>query len=320
VLKGIDVYGTTRVDVAWVKDHLGDKIDRLVATEDEAEHKQLKTEITDAIRAQYKDLGWVELSGITYFKPEGQQAYVTIDVVEKRDLRARRTFRAPPTGDPEDPAGLLAAWKEYEALFFTLLRAGQITPVRVECPAFHCIGGYEHEKFKPFGERFLRDVPPNEARLIRVLREDKDGEDRATAAFLLAHIHDGKKLVALMLSALDDPSSLTRNNATRVLVDVARHHPELAIPLPPILHLLDGPTTTDRNKAVAVLSGLVARPDGAKLHRQVIQQAGPTLLKLLALEQPNNHDFAYQILKDVSGRDFGERDIAAWQQWLRAQH
>jgi hypothetical protein len=87
-----------------------------------------------------------------------------------------------------------------------------------------------------------------------------------------------------------------------------------------VLHALNGPTTTDRNKAVAVVAGLVARPDGAKLYREVIAQAGPILIKLLALEQPNNHDFAYSILKQVSGKDFGERDVAAWQRWLAEQH
>jgi hypothetical protein len=59
---------------------------------------------------------------------------------------------------------------------------------------------------------------------------------------------------------------------------------------------------------------------GVKLYRQVIKQAGPTLIKLLELEQPNNHDFVYSILKQVSGKDLGERDIAAWQRWLAEQH
>lgn len=52
----------------------------------------------------------------------------------------------------------------------------------------------------------------------------------------------------------------------------------------------------------------------------MIARAGPTLLKLLALEQPNNHDFAYQILKQVSGQDFGEHEVARWRAWLLQQH
>ena len=53
----------------------------------------------------------------------------------------------------------------------------------------------------------------------------------------------------------------SRNNAARVLSDVAHHHPEIAIPLEPVLRGLDGPTTTDRNKAAAIVDGLVRRPD-----------------------------------------------------------
>lgn len=320
MLKVIDVYGTERIDVAAVKARWGTKIQHALGTEDRDEFAKLETEITDAIRAEHEEFGWVKLSPITYFNPDGRQSYLTIDVVEKSDMASRLTFRPAPKGNVEDPAGLIAAWKEYEATFFGLLERNEISPARVDCPAFHCMGGYNHEKLKPFGEKFVRDVPANEAKLIRVLKKDKDEANRGAAAYLLAHIKDGKKLVALMLPMLDDPGALARNDATRVLANVARFHPEVAIPLEPVLHALNGPTTTDRNKAVAVVAGLVARPDGAKLYHEVIKQAGPTLIKLLALEQPNNHDFAYSILKQVSGKDLGERDVAAWQRWLAEQH
>jgi hypothetical protein len=319
VLKAIDAYGTTRIDVAAVKTRWGDKIQHSLVSEDGDEVAKLEAEIVDAIRAEHKEIGWVKLSPITYFQPDGRPTYLTIDVVEQADMASRLTFRPAPQGSIGDPAGLIAAWKDYEATFFGLLEHDEITPKRVDCPAFHCFGGYNHEKLKPFGEKFVRDVPPNEATLIRVLKEDKDEANRGAAAYLLAHIKDGKKLVALMIPMLDDPGSLTRNDATRVLTDVARFHPEVDIPLPPVLRAMNGPTTTDRNKAVAVVAGLVARPDGAKHYRKVIKQGGPTLLKLLALEQPNNHDFAYSILKQVSGKDLGERDVAAWQRWLAEQ-
>lgn len=320
VLQAIDVYGTDRIDVAAVKARWGDQLQRMLATEDDGERKKLETEIADAIRAEHPQLGWVKLSVITYFQPEGQRSYLTIDAVEQADMASRFRFRPAPQGSVPDPAGLIAAWKEYEATFFGLLQRNEISPRRVDCPAFHCLGGYQHEKFKPFGDRFVTDVPANEAQLVRVLQEDRAAENRGAAAFLLAHIKDGKKLVALMLPMLDDAAPLARNNAMRVLADVARFHPELDIPLEPVLHALNGPTTTDRNKAVAIIAGLLDRPDGARRHREVIQKAGPMLVKLLALEQPNNHDFAYKILKQVSGKDLGERDIAAWQHWLVEQH
>jgi len=39
---------------------------------------------------------------------------------------------------------------------------------------------------------------------------------------------------------------------------------------------------------------------------------------MLRLEQPNNHDYAYKILKAISGQELGERDYAAWESWLNA--
>jgi len=37
---------------------------------------------------------------------------------------------------------------------------------------------------------------------------------------------------------------------------------------------------------------------------------------MLRLRQPNNHDFAHSILKQISGRSFGDREYAAWEAWL----
>ncbi|MGK3997729.1 HEAT repeat domain-containing protein [Sorangium sp. So ce1024] len=319
VLRAVDVYGTDRFDGAWVATRFGDVLQRWLDTEDQAERKALNKEIVDVILAEHKAIGWIELSPIIYFdRGEVLNAYVTVDVVERRDMEERLSFGPHPSGDFEDPAGLLAAWKDYQDTFFSMVYEKEIGPGRVACPAFHCLGGYEHEKLRPYGERFVNDVPPNEDELIRILKEDKDPEDRGAAAFLLAHIKDGEKLVSLMLPVLNDPDALVRNNAMRVLMDVAMLHHDVPIPLTPFLKALDGPTTTDRNKAAGVTWGLINRPEGTKLHAQVIKEAGPTLLKLLKLEQPNNHDIAYRILKKVSGRDFPERDRAAWEKWLAA--
>ena len=38
---------------------------------------------------------------------------------------------------------------------------------------------------------------------------------------------------------------------------------------------------------------------------------------MLRLEQPNNHDQAYDVLKAISGQGYGERDYDAWAAWLK---
>jgi hypothetical protein len=320
VLKAVDVYGTDRIDAAWVKSKVGEKLQRYFDTEDEKESDRLEKEIVDAILAENKDLGWIKLSAVVYYdKGDVPQGFITVDVVEREDMKARLTFGPQPKGDFEDPDGLLAAWKEYESTYFRMLREQKISPQRVACPAFHCMGGYEHEALRPFGEKFVNGVSSNQGKLARILKEDKDPKDRAAAAFLLAHIKDGRKLVDLMLPARNDPDTIVRNNASRVLLNVAMFHHDIPIPLKPLLGALNGPTMYDRNKAVAVVSALLERPDGSKLHAEVIRDAGPALIKLLELEQPNNHDFAYTILKRVSGKDLGERDYETWRKWLDEQ-
>jgi hypothetical protein len=85
------------------------------------------------------------------------------------------------------------------------------------------------------------------------------------------------------------------------------------MPLAPILAALQFPSTTDRNKAGYVLVSLADRPEN---RAPILRTVGSVLLDMLALQQPNNHDPAYQILRKLSGKDFGERDYSAWRAWL----
>ena len=78
---------------------------------------------------------------------------------------------------------------------------------------------------------------------------------------------------------------------------------------------MDYPESSDRNKAAWLLAGLAGRPE----YREAILSAAPVLLRLLRLEQPNNHLPAYGILQELSGKDFGERDYDSWEAWVEEQ-
>lgn len=319
-LKAVDLYGSDALSAEAVSSRFGGELGRFAeadAAQRFEERARLARDIETGI-AGMGDFAFVRLSLIRYeFSERGRPSYLTVDVVERKDAGRRMPFLPAPRAELDDPGGLIALWQEYEAKGWEAARRGEIDWAKTDCGrAFHCLFGYGHPKLKRYGRAFLEKVPARKSALLRVLREDRRPPNRAAAAFLLAHIRDGGELVRALVPSFRDPEGLARNNAMRVLADMSRKHPELDIPLEPVLAALDYPETTDRNKASAILAGLAERPR----HRGAIRRtAGPVLLRLLRLQQPNNHDFAYQILKTVSGRDFGERDYPAWEKWLKEE-
>jgi hypothetical protein len=307
-LENIDVYGSAVLD----RDHLlarhGDELVALLRAS-EGEEKQKKDALVAKIRGD-GDFAYVDISKITYFGPK--RSFITVDLVDARDRAKRMTFLPEPTGSEHaDPDGLIALWDEYQEKFFQLLEAGKIDN-QAKCPFWHCLG-FGSPELDKYRERFATSVPAHEAELVEIFTTDKRGPWRGNAAFLLAHLASGPRVVELMLQRVRDSDTLVRNNTMRVLALVAINHTDVEIPLAPVVESLRFPSTLDRNKAVAVLSGLVKRP---ALRAAIRAEAGAILVELLALKQPNNHDFAYAILKELAGKDLGEHDIAAWEKWL----
>lgn len=314
-VKGLDTFGSMRISANEVSQQYGSKINDwvLAVKNQKSEYQTLKNKIETAIKNQY-GFAFVELSLITYFTPYSGD-YITVDVVEPEDVAQRMAFLPEPKGTFEDPDGLIALWDQYLHLTFELQRSGQLEYPK-SCPAWHCTLGFENPKLAPFLEKFNKLVPPNEKKLARILKEDSRPQFRGNAAFLLAHIKNGSSVIKYVLGSVTDSSKLVRNNAVRVLSDIALKHPEMEIPVEPILQVLNFPMATDRNKAGYTLASLSLKEKNKKL---IIHKAGTILLSMLKLEQPNNHEPAYTILKNISGKNFGDRDYEAWEKWLEKQ-
>jgi hypothetical protein len=267
------------------------------------------------IRAAHA-LAYAEPSLIEY--PEGgvTRCYLTLDVVAERDAARRMRFAPAPGGTYPDPDGLIAAWQRYEAETWALLEAGELTGERRDCPAFHCFGDPAHPALALLSATLAAGAPAHVAELATILHDDHRPDRRAAAAMVLAYAGDGRAVVDALVPAFRDPDRVVRNDAMRVIAEVAAYHPAVDVPVEPVLDALELPATTDRNKAAAILAALVERPDGARLHDAVARRAGATLLAMLRLRQPNNHGFAYRILRAISGEHFGARDLAAWEAWL----
>ena len=72
-----------------------------------------------------------------------------------------------------------------------------------------------------------------------------------------------------------------------------------------------------KNTHLEVAQKLVELAKQTKYHKLLIDRSAPILLKMLKLEQPNNHNPAYMILTTLSGEHYGKRDYAAWERWVR---
>ncbi|HMG52769.1 MAG TPA: hypothetical protein VK601_04800 [Kofleriaceae bacterium] len=307
----VDVFDTDPSSIERVLARHGDALRALLRDPADANVRA----VTEAIRAD-GGYAYVEPSTVTYYEPQGRISYLTIDIVDQRDVAQRMAFSPRPTGTHADPGGLIAAWQAYEAVAFGLLKRGALSPPPADCPSFHCFGDPRQPELRSLAAEMAAGVPAHVDELATILRDDSRHDHRGAAAYLLAYARDGRTVVADLVPALHDASSLVRNNAMRVLAEIALHHPEVDVPVAPIIEALGYPATSDRNKAAATLHRLLGRPGAAALYPRIVRDAGQILLAMLRLQQPNNHDYAYKILKTISGRAHGERDHAAWQAWL----
>jgi hypothetical protein len=216
----IELYGTKQVTL----DHLVSRYEKELRWLCQAKPIEPPT-----LRADLEALGDfadIEFGAGSYYDAP-DKCFITVDFVDRADAARRMPFGPEPKGVYEDPEGLLAGWRAYESKVFELMGAGQMSARRVACPAFHCFGDHSHPAVKQLAATFVERVPAHVEELAAILRDDRSSSHRADAAFLLAYSSDGPGLVKRMISASRDPEGIVRNNAMRVLSDIAFHHPEL---------------------------------------------------------------------------------------------
>jgi hypothetical protein len=289
-LDRVDVFGSAQIDRETLIARWGEELAQIIQGAD----RDCVAALEQKLRAE-PGIAYAKISIITYFKP--RTTFVTVDLVDEVDRAKRMAFAPQPTGKYEDPDGLVAMWNEYEAKAIALLVEGTMSPAIGDCPFWHCIS-FDHESLLPYKEAFATRVPAVADKLAEILRDDADDHARGAAAYLLAHIASGQRVVELMVSAIRDPSESARNSVMRVLAMIAQHHPEIPIPLAPVLEALRFPSTTDRNKASAILDG-IARHADAETKRQIYAQVGDVLERMAAMKQPNNVEYAKSILARV---------------------
>jgi hypothetical protein len=311
----IGSYGSPRVNEAVIRELLGADLDvwlkKGLASDPSAMDMEKKF-----VKKIKKKFGFpvADWSIIQYYEPAALVLHLTLDVVEEKDVARRMPFYPEPKEEMADPGGLLKEWADYETLAFDMVEAGQLEPEAEKCVALHCPFGHKNEKLKKWEKIFVEGAKKHNAALMEVAKRDSHPEKRAAAIYVLAYwAEQKKKVVEFMVDRIKDFDPMVRNNALRVLGDVAEFHPDVVVPISAIIPALDYPRVSDRSKALYVAYILA---QGSNEIRQEIQRgAVPSLISLMECKQPDHKELAHNILKKISGKDFADTDIRAWTAW-----
>jgi len=318
----VDVYGTKQLTSQQVVSIYSKEIQTIASNIQSGVITAPKQDQSDYLFAMNKmntniklkgQFAYVNISPIIY--PNDPITHITIDVVEKTDKQRLSYFLPKPTQSISDPHHLIRYWQQYEQAGFSIVFKEKKFPDTKNCPAYHCLFGFDHPLLQKYQNTFELAEKYKHS-LVRILRHDKDENKRAAAAYVLAHIKSKKELAKLLLPSINDSSSLVRNNTMRVIGAIASDD-EVNIPINNIVKALDFPSTTDRNKALYILSTLANKTENIN---HIKQHSGSYLIATLKLQQPNNHEFSYAILKKISGKNYSDRDYKAWETWLEANH
>ena len=185
------------------------------------------------------------------------------------------------------------------------------------CPVYHCLSNFEHPKLKPYLAIFNQAAVQHKNLIKHTIQQDDDPVRREAAVLLTSHMTKPHDIIKLVMPAVYDENEETRNSAMLVIADTMKKAKYYDVNLKPFIDYLDSSSTSDRNKALYVLS-IAAESDKNKAI--LAQRAKSQLIKLLKLKQPDNHNFAYTVLKKISHQSIGEHDFAAWQQWHYQPH
>jgi hypothetical protein len=290
----------------------------LLNEKDLIHRKKIERQIISKIK-QIDDIDTVKISVIFY--PTDKKSYATLDLVKKNEIyRIPTASKNHPKKYIEKSQGLkdlLDVWNEYNNRNVNLIRKNQIDLSKKSCPITHCTWGFDKKELEETLPKLQKGVAKYKNDLIDIIKYSLIDQEREEAIFILAHDDNYQEQAKLLINFTDDPNDFVRNNVMRVLGAIVTKHKVAHLDIKRIICALNYPYVTDRNKAAYVLLGIVRNESAS--HQIVIAQAGEILLKLLKLQQPNNHDFAYQILKEISKKNYSERDYKSWQEWLNSQ-
>lgn len=260
---------------------------------------------------------FVDIQTVNY--PENQGLYTTIEVIKKTD-KQRLKFLTPKnarnSAKKEIKDDIIEKRITFNHIEAELIINNKVKVKDIYCPVYHCVTGFKHPKLKPYLSVFNKAAINEKTLILNTLKNDPDLERREAAVFLIGHFKDPNEIITVLTPYINDPHDSVRNNVMRTIGATLEKSACVMDPMP-LIHMLDSPYETDRNKA---LYSLIMLNKNKNIKQVLVKNASPQLLAMLKLKQPNNHDEVYKLLLDISGKHFGDRDIAAWEKWLSIQN
>lgn len=326
----IDVYGVDHSAKTKIIKHCSIYVSQYVEyvsslglmerTLSEADEDAIKKRLDKAISCINKTNEYVytNISPINYFNP--RKTYTTVDIVLKTE-----SYRIPNklrTIDlnlvvNDDLKKLFTRWKKYNESNVSKLSNNKFSYKNKSCPVDHCTWGFSEYERKEYLNYFIKYSNRYHNELKEIISKSNDDALRAVAVFVLANSSQSSENAEFLSSFINDKSSLVRNNVMRVIAAIYKKHPSVPVSIVKLCKAVNYPDATDRNKAaISLLNIAQNNSDKARL---IIKSCGNNFIRLLELKQPNNHDVAYQLLKESSHKNYGEHDYASWSKWIKEQ-
>jgi len=274
-----------------------------------------KTQLINEIKKHY-NFAFVQFD--TIFYPNDKDTHTTVEVITQKD---RNRLRFIPQKNKVQTTSklkhdLVDKMMEFHNKSMNLLINNQSNSIVTECPVYHCLPGFNHPQLKDSFILLTHRAPKEKALLVNTIGHDPLPERRVAAVYLAGYLDDPHEIISLLTKHVMDSDDGVRNSAMRVIAETMKKAKIDEINVQPFLELLDSPYDTDRNKALYVLLSASNLPLSKQL---IIRKGNKQLIALLQLKQPNNHDMAYALLKNISGKDFGSQNIDAWKKWIRKE-
>jgi len=310
---GITVFGTDLISKEEVLKHYTDEIQTLktLYDSDRDAYKTKKEELEKVLIS----LGDFAYANVRLFKSFTNDYDFIINYVETKEAKTRLNFRTIKTKHFDDPNGLIAKWQEYEELSNQLFKDGEIKDY--SCPVIHCLFSFNHPKLEPYLESFNTNAPKNKETLVNILNTSESADQRASAAFLLAHAEMSiEDLLQTLMPSIRDAESSVRNNSMRVIYYIARAFPDMEFNISKIIDALDFPSFTDRNKALVILRSIPLY----NLSKEDSKRLADILIEILEKKDAHNYKNAHTVIKKWSQKNYDVNDIDSWKKWVESSY